>query len=68
LFINAIVLYLRILNPNHMTLQDKENLLLALQLKDEEISRQIEKCKLAEQTRNWTIILVVLIHILIWVL
>ena len=51
-----------------MTLQDKENLLLALQLKDEEIARQIAKRKLAEQTRNWTIILVVVIHFLIWVL
>ena len=51
-----------------MTLQDKENLLLALQLKDEEIARQIAKRKLAEQTRNWTIILVVVIHILIWVI
>jgi hypothetical protein len=39
-----------------------------LQLKDEEIARQIAKRKLAEQTRNWTIILVVVIHILIWVL
>lgn len=56
------------LNPNHMTLQDKENLLLALQLKDEEIARQIAKRKLAEQTRNWTIIIVVVINILIWVI
>lgn len=51
-----------------MNLQDKENLLLALQLKDEEIARQITRRKFAEQTRNWTIIIIVLIHILIWVL
>lgn len=56
------------LNPNHMAEQEKANYELALQIKDIEISRQIAKRKLAEQTRNWTIIIVVVIHILIWVL
>lgn len=51
-----------------MTENEKRNLKISLQLKDEEIARQIVKRKLAEQTRNWTIILVVVIHILIWVL
>lgn len=51
-----------------MTENEKRNVKISLQLKDEEISRQIAKRKLAEQTRNWTIILVVVIHILIWVL
>lgn len=55
-------------NPNRMTENEKQNLKISLQLKDEEITRQIVKRKLAEQTRNWTIILVVVIHILIWVL
>lgn len=39
-----------------------------LQLRDDEIARQIAKRKFAEQTRNWTIIIVVVIHILIWVI
>lgn len=47
---------------------EKQNLQFTLRLKDEEIARQIAKRKFAEQTRNWTIILVVVIHILIWVL
>lgn len=51
-----------------MTENEKRNLRISLMLKDEEIARQIAKRKLAEQTRNWTIILVVVIHILIWVL
>lgn len=51
-----------------MTENEKRNIQISLQLKDEEIARQIAKRKLAEQTRNWTIILVVVIHILIWVL
>lgn len=42
------------------------NLKLALKLKNEEIARQIARRKLAEQTRNWTIIIVAVIHILIW--
>jgi len=37
-----------------------------IRLQKEEIDRQIAKRKLAEQTRNWTIILVVVIHLLIW--
>ena len=56
------------LNPNIMTENEKRDLKISLQLKDEEIARQIAKRKLAEQTRNWTIILVVVIHILIWVI
>jgi len=56
------------LNPNRMTENEKRNVKISLMLKDEEIARQIAKRKLAEQTRNWTIILVVVIHILIWVL
>lgn len=51
-----------------MTENEKRNVKISLMLKDEEIDRQIAKRKLAEQTRNWTIILVVVIHILIWVL
>lgn len=51
-----------------MTEKTTENLLLVIRLKDEEIARQIAKRKLAVQTRNWTIILVVVIHLLIWVL
>jgi len=51
-----------------MTSQETHDVRLALQLKDEEIARQIERRKLAVQTRNWTIILVVVIHILIWVI
>jgi hypothetical protein len=51
-----------------MTGNEKQNVRISLILKDEEIARQIAKRKLAEQTRNWTIILVVVIHILIWVL
>lgn len=51
-----------------MTAKETEELRLAFQLKDEEIARQIERRKLAVQTRNWTIILVVVIHILILVL
>lgn len=51
-----------------MNAQETENLRLAFQLKDEEIERQIAKRKLAEQTRNWTIILVVVIHFLIWLI
>lgn len=38
-----------------------------IRLKDQEIERQISKRKLAEQTRNWTIILVVIIHLIIWI-
>lgn len=37
-----------------------------LRLKDEEIARQIEKRKLAEQTRNWVIIISVVVNLLIW--
>ena len=48
--------------------QERENFKLTLRLKDEEIARQIAKRKLAEQTRNWTIILVVVIHLLILVI
>ena len=51
-----------------MELQDTQGIQFLLKLKDEEIARQIERRKLAEQTRNWTIILVVVIHLLIWVL
>jgi hypothetical protein len=51
-----------------MTENEKRNLQFTLKLKDEEIARQIANRKLAEQTRNWTIILVVVIHLLIWVL
>ena len=47
---------------------EKRNLKFTLRLKDEEIARQIAKRKFAEQTRNWTIILVVIIHLIIWVL
>lgn len=39
-----------------------------IRLQKEEIASQISKRKLAEQTRNWTIILVVVIHLLIWIL
>jgi len=39
-----------------------------IRLQKEEIARQISKRKFAEQTRNWTIILVVVIHLLIWIL
>lgn len=38
-----------------------------IKLKDKEIERQISKRKLAEQTRNWTIILVVIINLIIWI-
>lgn len=51
-----------------MTENEKRNIQISLQLKDEEIARQIAKRKLAEQIRNWTIILVVVIHLLIWVI
>lgn len=51
-----------------MTENEKRNLKISLQLKDEEIARQITRRKLAEQTRNWTVILVVVIHVLIWVI
>ena len=51
-----------------MTENEKRKVNISLMLKDEEIARQIAKRKLAEQTRNWTIILVVVIHILIWVI
>lgn len=51
-----------------MSEQEKANYELALRIKDIEIGRQIAKRKLSEQTRNWTIILVVVIHILIWVI
>lgn len=36
-------------------------------LKDQEIKRQIQAKKLAQQTRNWTIILTVLILTLVWI-
>ncbi|MGE5052048.1 MAG: hypothetical protein ACM3KI_11140 [Bacillota bacterium] len=39
-----------------------------IKLKDQEIERQIARRKLAEQTRNWIIILVVIIHLIIWIL
>lgn len=35
-------------------------------LKDQEINRQIEAKKLAVQTRNWVVILTVLIHLIVW--
>jgi len=47
--------------------QHKDQRIL-IQLQKEEINRQIAKRKFAEQTRNWTIILVIVIHILIWVI
>ena len=62
------MLYLRKRKTNQMTENEKRNLQFTLKLKDEEIARQIANRKLAEQTRNWTIILVVVIHLLIWVL
>lgn len=51
-----------------MNSASRANTKYALRLKDDEIARQIAKRKFAEQTRNWTIILVVVIHILIWVI
>jgi len=57
-------IFLITFNPNHMNTTERR----FMQLKDEEIARQIAKRKLAEQTINWTIILVVVIHILIWVI
>lgn len=38
-----------------------------IELKNKEIERQIARRKLAEQTRNWTIILVVILHLIIWI-
>ena len=52
---------------NQIGTQERANFKLTLHLKDEEIARQIAKRKLAEQTRNWTIILVVVIHLIIWI-
>lgn len=36
-------------------------------LQDQEIARQIQAKKLAQQTRNWTIILTILILSLVWI-
>lgn len=38
-----------------------------IRIKDKEIETQIANRKLAEHTRNWTIILVVIIHLIIWI-
>lgn len=37
-----------------------------MQLKDQEIERQIRAKRLAQQTRNWVIILTALIHLGLW--
>lgn len=43
------------------------NCIELLGYKDQEIARQISKRRLAEQVRNWIIILSVVINILIWI-
>lgn len=51
-----------------MSPQEKATVELSYKIKDDEITRQIAKRKLAEQTRNWVVIISVIANLLIWLL